>query len=82
MPLITLLQSRATHLIPCVRKLVAAGAHTSGVFGAGGLTPLATAVRVGNADAVRFLLAEVGVSVDEPNPVNRETALHVCSKCR
>jgi len=76
-PLIAMLQkARSKYQVPCLRKLVAAGAQTAGIFGAKGHTPLATAARFGNAKAVRFFLAEAGVSAVERNPVSDETALH------
>jgi len=80
-PLIAMLQKAPSKFqMPCVRKLVAAGAQTSGVVGARGLTPLATAATA-TATSTRFafLLAEAGAPADECNPVSGETALHACA---
>jgi len=79
-PLIVMLQQASNpYLTSCARKLVAAGAQTSGVVGIRGHTPLATAAAFGNVEAVHFLLAEAGVPADERNPVSGQTALHTCT---
>jgi ankyrin repeat protein len=63
-------------VMPCVRKLVAAGAWPAGVFSLDGTTPLMAAVWSERLEAIRFLVQEVMVPVDERNPVTGETALH------
>jgi len=81
-PLIDLLQRAprlASWVVPCARTLVARGARASRIFNALGRSPLAAAVASANVAAVRFLLEEARVPVDERNPVTEATALHGCA---
>lgn len=62
-----------------VRRLVDAGARTSGVFDRFGRSPLMKAVRSSDTRAVRLLLEEARVPVDERSPNTGATALLLCN---